>query len=427
MQREFSGTLTRRANKTHVEHAIALPRGAARLSMRLAFPPGSGFGHMVCLSLFDAGGFRGSGHRGGSSHEVVITGSTATPGYLPGPVPSGNLRVFLHAHRIAADEDCRYRLTVAWEGEPPHVAAAAPPPASARASAETPAWYRGDLHAHTMHSDGAWDVPDLLREARNAGLDFVALTDHNTTSHLAGIDEPADPRPLVIPGMELTTFHGHALSLGTRDWIDWGVLRRGGMDAAAAEVDRLGGLFVIAHPMAGGDPACTGCDWRYEGMMPGAARLVEIWNGPWSGDSNNERALALWYSWLNQGQRIVATAGSDAHGPGPLAGGTGRNVVRAAGPSPRAILEAIAAGRSYLSAGPRLEVAAASGTFQARWQGCPDGAVVRLIADGSVAVESAADGDGARRWDEIRARWCVAELRDRDGGMLAVTNPVYFS
>ena len=98
-------------------------------------------------------------------------------------------------------------------------------------------------------------MPDLLREARDAGLDFVALTDHNTTSHLAGIEELSDPRPLVIPGMELTTFHGHALSLGTRDWIDWGVLRPDAMAAAAAEVGRLGGVFVIASPAA---PAATG-------------------------------------------------------------------------------------------------------------------------------------------------------------------------
>jgi hypothetical protein len=179
--------------------------------------------------------------------------------------------------------------------------------------------------------------------------------------------------------------------------------------------------------MAGGDPACTGCDWRYEELMPGAARAVEIWNGPWAGESNNERALALWYAWLNRGQRIVATAGSDAHGSGRLAGGTGRNVVHADDLSPRAILEAIAAGRSYLSAGPRLVVAAASGAFQARWQGCPAGAVASLVADGEAVSETAADGDGARSWDGIRARWCVVELRDRDGDMLAITNPVYFA
>ncbi|MEZ4637321.1 MAG: hypothetical protein R2856_20590 [Caldilineaceae bacterium] len=42
-------------------------------------------------------------------------------------------------------------------------------------------------------------------------------------------------------------------------------------------------------------------------MMPGTARFVEIWNGPWFGGNSeknsNEQGLALWYGWLNQGLR----------------------------------------------------------------------------------------------------------------------------
>lgn len=431
---EFAGILSIRELKTHVAHRVDLPRGASVLGVRLDYTRGPGLGHMICLSAFDAHGFRGSGHRMGTLlgdrvvHEVRIAADEATPGYLPGPLPAGELRVVLHAHRIVPGEPCRYRLVVEWE-EGERATAPVPRVAGPRASAgRGPGWYRGDLHAHTLHSDGTWDVSDLLREARDAGLDFVALTDHNTTSHLADVGEAAEERPLVIPGMELTTFHGHALCLGAHAWIDWGVLRPHGMEAAADEVRSLGGLFVIAHPLAGGDPDCTGCDWRYPGMMPGTARAVEIWNGPWTGSSNNERALTLWYAWLNQGWRIVATAGSDAHGPGRIASGTGRNVVHAADLSARAILEAIAAGRLYLSAGPRLELAVdALLDVRAAWHGCPAGAVVRLVADGRVSAESPAVGDGDRRWEGIHARWCVVELRDRDGGMLAITNPVYLA
>jgi hypothetical protein len=435
---EFAGILSIREQKTHVAHRVELSSGASALGVRIEYPRGPGLGHMICLSAFDARGFRGSGHRMGTLledrvvHEVRIARDEATPGYLPGPLPAGELSIWLHAHRIVPGEPCRYRLVVEWEGEG-FAAAPLPRVAEPRSSVgHGPGWYRGDLHAHTRHSDGTWDVSDLLREARDAGLDFVALTDHNTTSHLADVGELPDPRPLVIPGMELTTFHGHALCLGTHAWIDWGVLRRDGMEAAAAEVHGLGGLFVIAHPLAGGDPVCTGCDWRYADMMPGAARAVEIWNGPWTGSSNNERALALWYAWLNQGWQIVATAGSDAHAPDRIAFGTGRNVVRADDLSPRTILEAIAAGRSYLSAGPRLKLAVdalpnSPADVRAAWHGCPAGAVVRLVADGRVSAESPAVGDGDRRWEGIRARWCVVELRDRDGAMLAVTNPVYLA
>jgi hypothetical protein len=450
VQQEFTGTLTDRDLKTHVAHGLALTHGAASVTVRLEHLRGPGLGHMLCLSIFDCGGFRGSGHRDGVVsgsdvvHEVAISNAVATPGYYPGSVPAGALRVVIHAHRIIAGETCPYRLSVEWNEGPvseprtvrtASVARPIPPQAASKS-----AWYRGDLHAHTVHSDGDWDIPAFLGEARKVRLDFVALTEHNTTSHLAAIGELSEPEPLIIAGMELTTFRGHALSLGTREWIDWGVMRNDGMSGIAGDVRRQGGLFVIAHPRAEGDPVCTGCDWRFEEMMPGQASAVEVWNGPWAGDSNNEPALALWHEWLNQGRRLVATAGSDAHGAGGLRAGVGSNVVWSEGLTEQAILGSIAAGRLYLSCGPHLEIAAAaagreagmggtlsadSADIQAVWRRCPAGSLLLLVADGVVVAGGRVEGDGTRRWDSVKARWCAVELRDRNGEMLALTNPVY--
>ncbi len=167
---EFAGILSISNAKEHVAHRLALPRGASRLDVRLEHSRGPGLGHMICLSAFDARGFRGSGHRMGTArggdavHEVRIAADDATPGYLPGAVPAGELTIWLHAHRIVPGAPCRYQLIVEWEeGELP----AAPPAAPVRRAPvlRGPGWYRGDLHAHTRHSDGAWDVSDLLREA----------------------------------------------------------------------------------------------------------------------------------------------------------------------------------------------------------------------------------------------------------------------
>ena len=110
------------------------------------------------------------------------------------------------------------------------------------------------------------------------------------------------PGLLCIPGMELTTYYGHANALGIPDWIDWRVARpegalelpgeaeagepdpglvTGTMAAAAAEVHRLGGTFVINHPRATGYPYCTGCRWEFGDQSADYADLLEVWNGPW--------------------------------------------------------------------------------------------------------------------------------------------------
>lgn len=46
----------------------------------------------------------------------------------------------------------------------------------------TRAWYRGDCHVHSHHSDGELSPARLAAEARAAGLHFLATTDHNTAA-----------------------------------------------------------------------------------------------------------------------------------------------------------------------------------------------------------------------------------------------------
>jgi hypothetical protein len=299
------------------------------------------------------------------------------------------------------------------------------------------------LHTHTVHSDGDWDVTGLLATARARGLDFITLTDHNTVTGLDEMDRASSANLLTMGGMELTTFWGHALSLGTRRWIDWRV-RLGGrtMPGIVDEVAAAGGLFVIAHPGSVGDPFCTGCDWRYADMMPGPARAVEVWNGAWDGDSGNERSLALWYDWLSQGRRLVATAGTDAHGPEPMVG-AGFNVVYAETLSEAAILRTIGRGHLYLSAGPQVEFSARTPTgdralmgdalpagaaeLTVGWARCPEDARLQLMADGRPLAEWRPGGNGTRAWSLSagQARWCLVELRDAQGRMLALTNPIF--
>lgn len=479
---EFTDTLTARDFKRHIPHTFTVPENCTRLSIRFGYaPPRVGdIRNMLTLTLFDPDGFRGAGHRHGDVHEIELTAATelarhaATPGYRPGPLPAGEWTVQIDTHMILPGADCPYTLKV--KAETLEVETVEVETVTAETGADStgavdmttpggtpdfdyvaqtaPGWYRGDLHAHTFHSDAAWDVPDLLAAARAMGLDFVTLTDHNTTSALGEFAQQSAPELLTMGGMELTTFWGHAVCLGTAHWIDWRVDMEGqAMNRIAQERYAADQIFVIAHPQDEGDPLCTGCRWVYPQMRPGAARYVEVWNGRWESTdprTKNEGSLGLWYDWLNQGLRLTATAGSDAHGPAHYGERTNRgcvgfNVIYAQELSQRGILDGLRRGQSYLSAGPVLQFSAqdAAGrraeiggelaaqqniTLQSAWTDAPTDARVRLVCRGEIVDERSAEGAGEASWkvDGEPGQWFVLELRRDDGWMLGLTNPIFF-
>ena len=188
-------------------------------------------------------------------------------------------------------------------GDGPPGPAFVPDPAPARAGGRGRGWYRGDLHTHTVHSDGTRTPAELAAAARAAGLDFVASTEHNTTSASLGWGGHAGPDLLVIDGEEVTTRDGHWLALGLPPgaFVDWRYRAADGvLDRVLAGLHGRGGLAVAAHPFC----PLPGCAWRfgYRGLD-----AVEVWNGPWTPD--DEAALARW-------DRLLAA--------GPLPAGGGR-------------------------------------------------------------------------------------------------------
>ena len=177
-------------------------------------------------------------------------------------------------------------------------------------------------------------------------------------------------------------------------------------------------------------------------MMPGTARLVEVWNGgEWS--DYNERGLQLWYVWLNQGHHLTCTAGTDAHGPAALDAELGFNVVYAHELSEAGIRAGIRAGRSYLSSGPALSLlvknehgeeaslgeslAGEHFSVHCGWSQCAADDQIRLIGDGKVIATQNANGSDQSEWklSEQELLWCLVEVRGADGRLRAVTNPVW--
>lgn len=440
MHIRIEGTLDHRHDKAHIPHAFTVPAGTTEVRIRLdhRVEGGAPVEPQVSLTVFDPQGARGARHNN-RDQSLRLTHVTATPGYVSRPLLPGVWTVWIDTHRIVPPDVITYSLEIGLNSEP-----SADTPIIYAKGATAPrgaGWYRGDLHGHTLHSDGSWDVRDFVRYARDYRLDFVTLTDHNTVSPLAEHDSYSANDLLTMGGIELTTYHGHALALGVRDWLEWRTtLDNLGMPEAARRALDAGALYIIAHPMSVGDPWCTGCDWQYPDMMPGSARCVEVWNGPWGDMSNNERSLALWYGWLNEGCRMVATAGTDIHGPlnDPY---PGFNVVYADELSEQAILDAIRRGHLYLSSAPRLEfVATSTGGARAMmgdlieralldllvtWSDVEQGSRIRLIQDGAVIEEMPIDAEGSLNRTRDGGRWYTVEIRAADGELRAVANPIF--
>ena len=223
---------------------------------------------------------------------------------------------------------------------------------------------------HTVHSDGNWTIGELISSARNSGLDFIVITDHNTASHHEEINRLSKGlrQPLVLRGEEITTYGGHtnAWGLPTGTWIDFrthpGDTARISQIAAAAH--RAGAVISINHPFV----LCGGCAWSYDA----AARdfdAIEVWNGPW--DFTDEPAIKMWDKILQSGRHMTAVASSDSHRQDTPIGQPSTHVAAKVLSQP-ALLSAIRQGHVYLTDGVAplvvsFEAEVATGKSQRRW------------------------------------------------------------
>jgi predicted metal-dependent phosphoesterase TrpH len=107
-----------------------------------------------------------------------------------------------------------------------------------------------DLHIHTIYSyDGTASVPAVLKRARQAGLDVIAVTDHD---EIAGSLKALELAPVygveVIPGTEVTTSEGDLLALNVTEKIP----HARPLVETILKVGESGGFCIAPHPMAGG-------------------------------------------------------------------------------------------------------------------------------------------------------------------------------
>jgi hypothetical protein len=203
---------------------------------------------------------------------------------------------------------------------------------------------KGDLHTHTIASDGVHSVEELAWKAKRAGLDFVAVTDHNQM-----VSADALPRlegVTLIPGVEWTHYKGHANFLGVDKPFDGCFATNTPQETQAIfqSAHERGAFITINHPFE----EC--CVFEYDlNTLP--FDCLEIWNGPMR--ESNLKAVGLWQSMLTAGKKVPVCAGSDYHKDTPfifLGGPTTCVYTLSNGASD--ILQALRQGHAYLTFAP---------------------------------------------------------------------------
>ena len=352
-------------------------------------------GNNIDIGVFDTrgadfltGGFRG--WSGGARSSFYIARDAATPGYLRGPLQAGAWTLMFGLSKMD-DASVRYRVNIEMEidttatheeaGEVPVPGGSLFPTRIAGGEDGVGRWYRGDLHAHSEHSDGANTVEEIVEYTRRIGLDYFALTDHNTISHWDELARLNDRAPLLIPGEEITMYGGHANVWGLDGWIDFRGSDSERVRRLVEEANARGSMFSINHPD-------SPIPWKHPAVR--GYQAVEVWNAPWR--YFNEPALLRWDDQLKRGERMIAVGGSDSHCIPPAKmtqpNGPGEPCtwVYVEGPlTQRAVLDAVERGRVFISEapnGPFIELRAdGDGAFEAL-QGdridAADGALVRF-------------------------------------------------
>ena len=457
----LTGVLTGADHQTYREVPFRVPAGTTAITVEFAYT-GKEQKSVIDLGLLDPQRFRG--WSGGNKSRFTVTETWATPSYLPGPLIPGEWKLTLGVPNLRKGGRAEYTAKVTLDRSPVfHGFADAP-------LRTGPAWYRGDLHMHTEHSDGSCPsrtgkrtpcpLFKTLEAATARGLDFVAVTDHNGSAHFQDLAELQGYYDdlLLIPGREVTTFQGHANVFGMTAPLDFqlGSRRAPTLDRILDEVEAAHALISINHPALPSGEACMGCGWT---AATDFARVpaIEAVNGTTS--SGPLSGVPFWEARLNEGHRITAVGGSDNHDASLYpdkapAIGMPTTVVHAENLSQDAILAGIRAGHVFVDVqGTRdrlLEVVARAGARRAEMgdvvRAPSNEAIlievrVRRAAGGTIVVRSndggqsriAIDGDDAQTSiaidrDAARLRplrWLRVDVTGPDGALWLLGNPIY--
>lgn len=217
-------------------------------------------------------------------------------------------------------------------------------------------WYRGNLHTHTTESDADRSPGEMCRAYREAGYDFVCLTDHNRVCDIGGLS--ADDF-LVLPGAELSGMAGERhCDLACINVAQLPEPHRGApANEVIAAARELGGEVILAHPY----DLSTADVLGLEGILG-----LEVYNHSVQMYVRRGCATQHWDALLARGGKAFGFATDDAHYHSndlrPLDLHGGWIMVRAAELTAGDVLGALRRGHFFASTGAGIEELTVTGS-----------------------------------------------------------------
>jgi len=235
-------------------------------------------------------------------------------------------------------------------------------------------YFKGNLHTHTLNSDGDSTPDDVVKWYREHGYHFVTLTDHNYLTSVDGLNalHGADDQFLVMKGEEVTDrFQNkpvHLNGLAPNAFIK----PPGGssvLDMAQRMIDAIRGAGAVPsvnHPNFGWAISAD------ELLQLQRTRLFEVFNGHPTvnnlGGGGVPGLEEVWDRMLSSGKLLYGLAVDDAHyfkrpeDKTAARPGQGWVYVRSPRLESRVLVEALERGDFYSSTGVELQSITATST-----------------------------------------------------------------
>lgn len=207
-----------------------------------------------------------------------------------------------------------------------------------------------DLHIHsTFSADGTTDPEEILKRCRDIGLDGCSITDHNSIEgSLRAIEMCSEMGLIVVRGIEVSSSDGHVLAYGLSEPVPRGMP----MKETIAEIHRIGGIAVAAHPTR------LGSGVGVNAAANAGFNAIEVLNGGSSARGNRAAATVA------AERRLPVVGGSDAHKVGEI----GRSYTVVDDVATEAdVISAVIAGRSKVGGRSRSWLEGVVYAAEANW------------------------------------------------------------